>query len=43
MHDNQDAIALYDKLGFARVPVYSVKRKNPINEKLFVGPQPEAR
>jgi len=38
MHDNAEAIALYEKLGFARVPVYCVKNKNPINEKLFVGP-----
>lgn len=38
MHDNTEAIALYRKLGFQRVPVYCVKRKNPINEKLFVGP-----
>ncbi|MGF1610145.1 MAG: N-acetylglutaminylglutamine synthetase [Kiloniellales bacterium] len=43
MHDNKEAIALYKKLGFTRVPVYCVKRKNPINEKLFVGPQPEAK
>ncbi|MGE0610833.1 MAG: N-acetylglutaminylglutamine synthetase [Hyphomicrobiales bacterium] len=41
MHDNAEAIALYDKLGFERVPVYSVKRKNPINETLFIGPAPE--
>jgi GNAT-family acetyltransferase (TIGR03103 family) len=38
MHDNAEAIALYRKLGFQRVPVYCVKHKNPINEKLFVGP-----
>ncbi len=38
MHDNTEAIALYDKLGFERVPVYCLKNKNPINEKLFVGP-----
>ncbi len=38
MHDNAEAIALYGKLGFERVPVYCVKNKNPINEKLFVGP-----
>jgi GNAT-family acetyltransferase (TIGR03103 family) len=38
MHDNAEAIALYRKLGFERVPVYCVKHKNPINEKLFVGP-----
>ena len=37
MHDNEQAIALYKKLGFRRVPVYAIKRKNPINEKLFVG------
>ncbi|MEX0591988.1 MAG: N-acetylglutaminylglutamine synthetase [Nitriliruptoraceae bacterium] len=35
VHDNQPAIALYEKLGFERVPVYCVKRKNPINERLF--------
>jgi GNAT-family acetyltransferase (TIGR03103 family) len=35
MHDNAEAIALYEKLGFQRVPVFCVKRKNPINEPLF--------
>ncbi len=43
MHDNGMAIALYRKLGFAQVPVYAVKKKNPINEKLFIGPAPEAK
>jgi GNAT-family acetyltransferase (TIGR03103 family) len=38
LHDNEQAIALYEKLGFRRVPVFAVKRKNPINEKLFAGP-----
>ena len=38
MHDNEQAIALYEKLGFRRVPVFAVKRKNPINERLFTGP-----
>lgn len=38
LHDNEAAIALYEKLGFRRVPVFAVKRKNPINEKLFAGP-----
>ncbi|MDF1586021.1 N-acetylglutaminylglutamine synthetase [Marinimicrococcus flavescens] len=42
MHDNEQALALYEKLGFVRVPFFSVKRKNPINEKLFVGEPPEA-
>jgi GNAT-family acetyltransferase (TIGR03103 family) len=35
VHDNQPAIALYEKLGFVRVPVFCVKRKNPINEPLY--------
>ena len=38
LHDNEQAIALYDKLGFRRVPYFAVKRKNPINEPLFAGP-----
>ncbi|ABC22788.1 N-acetylglutaminylglutamine synthetase [Rhodospirillum rubrum] len=43
MHDNDQAIALYDKLGFERVDFFTMKRKNPINERLFTGPAPEAR
>ncbi len=42
LHDNAQAIALYEKLGFSRVPFFAVKRKNQINEKLFAGPPPEA-
>lgn len=38
VHDNDGAIALYEKLGFQRVPVYCVKRKNEINEPLFTPP-----
>jgi len=38
MHDNEAVIRLYEKMGFERVPVFSVKRKNAINEPLFVGP-----
>ncbi|MDV3125233.1 N-acetylglutaminylglutamine synthetase [Mycobacterium sp. 21AC1] len=37
-HDNTAAIALYEKLGFHRVPVLAVKRKNAINEPLFTHP-----
>ncbi len=40
LHDNAGAIALYDKLGFVRQPLFAVKRKNPINERLFVGNDP---
>lgn len=42
MHDNTQAIRLYEDMGFERVPVFCVKRKNPINEKLFIGPKPDA-
>lgn len=41
LHDNEQAIALYEKLGFVRVPVFCVKHKSPINEALFIGPAPE--
>lgn len=37
MHDNAEAIGLYEKLGFERVPVFCIKKKNPINEPLFIG------
>jgi GNAT-family acetyltransferase (TIGR03103 family) len=40
LHDNHGAIALYEKLGFDRVPLFAVKRRNPINERLFVGHDP---
>lgn len=39
IHDNEQAIALYEKLGFKRVPYFTIKRKNPINENLFTGPE----
>lgn len=42
IHDNTQAIGLYEKLGFRRVPVFAIKRKNPFNEKLFTGEAPEA-
>ena len=35
LHDNKQAIALYEKLGFRRAPVFAVKRKNVINEGLY--------
>lgn len=43
LHDNEGAIALYQKLGFRRVPVFCIKHKNPVNEKLFMGPAPEEK
>lgn len=39
MHDNEAVIRLYEQMGFERVPVFSLKRKNAINEPLFVGPE----
>src|SRR6185312_3360355 len=41
VHDNSTAIALYEKLGFQRVPVLCIKRKNAINEPLFTAAVPE--
>jgi GNAT-family acetyltransferase (TIGR03103 family) len=43
MHDNAQAIALYDKLGFRRVPIFCVKKRNPINEPLFIPPTAEKK
>jgi hypothetical protein len=39
MYDNEAVIRLYEDMGFERVPVFSLKRKNAINEPLFVGPE----
>lgn len=41
LHDNEQAISLYEKLGFERVSFFTVKRKNPINETLYTGPEIE--
>lgn len=43
MHDNEQATQLYRKLGFEQIPVYCLKKKNPINERLFIGPAPEEK
>ncbi|MCC5987354.1 MAG: N-acetylglutaminylglutamine synthetase [Pararhodobacter sp.] len=40
LHDNEQAIALYEKLGFRRVQVFAVKRRNVINEKLYTSAPP---
>ncbi|MTW21159.1 N-acetylglutaminylglutamine synthetase [Allochromatium palmeri] len=42
MHDNSNAIRLYRKLGFERIPAFALKNKNAFNEPLFIGRQPEA-
>jgi GNAT-family acetyltransferase (TIGR03103 family) len=41
LHDNEQAIALYEKLGFHRVVIFALKHKNPYNEPLFIAPAPE--
>lgn len=43
MHDNQQAISLYEKLGFFRVPIFSLKRRNSFNEPLYVAHPQEER
>ena len=43
MHNNTEAVRLYEKLGFKRVPVFCLKHKNPINEPLFVSPAPDEK
>ncbi|WP_166039050.1 N-acetylglutaminylglutamine synthetase [Sphingosinicella sp. YJ22] len=40
MHDNEGAIALYEKLGFHRLAFFTIKRRNIINERLFAGHDP---
>ena len=42
MHDNRLAKNLYAKLGFRNLPTFAIKRKNGINQKLFLGPGPQA-
>lgn len=40
LHDNEQAKGLYAKLGFRELQTFSIKRKNGINEALFLGPGP---
>lgn len=42
MQDNAEASALYEKIGFVRIPVFSVKCRNRINERLYAGSNPAA-
>lgn len=41
MHDNRQAIRLYEHLGFERINVFAIKTKNIYNEPLFIGEQAE--
>lgn len=42
LHDNTQAKRLYAKLGFRELQTFSIKRKNGINQTLFIGPGPES-
>ena len=42
LHDNAHAKSLYAKLGFRTLSTFAIKRKNGINQLLFLGPGPEA-
>ncbi len=42
LHDNHLAKALYAKLGFRDLPTFAIKRRNGINQALFLGPGPAA-
>ena len=43
MHNNREAIRLYERLKFERITVFTVKNKNSFNEPLFIGTQPEEK
>jgi GNAT-family acetyltransferase (TIGR03103 family) len=43
MHDNREAIRLYERLKFERINVFTVKNKNSFNEPLFIGTQPQEK
>ncbi|MEJ2681447.1 MAG: N-acetylglutaminylglutamine synthetase [Gammaproteobacteria bacterium] len=38
LHDNREAQCLYKRLGFKKLPTFSIKNKNAFNENLFIGP-----
>ena len=42
LHDNDQAKRLYAKLGFRPLQTFSIKRKNGINQPLFLGPGPHS-
>lgn len=41
LHGNVQAKALYQKLGFTRIQSFVLKKKNGVNEALYLGPRPE--
>ena len=43
IHNNREAIRLYERLKFKRINAFAVKNKNSFNEPLFIGAQPQER
>ncbi len=43
IHSNRAAIRLYEHLKFERINTFTVKKKNPFNEPLFIGDQPQEK
>jgi len=43
IHNNREAIRLYERLKFKRINAFAVKNKNSYNEPLFIGTQPQER
>jgi len=43
MHNNREAIRLYERLKFERINTFTVKNKNSFNEPLFIGTPPEEK
>jgi GNAT-family acetyltransferase (TIGR03103 family) len=43
IHNNREAIRLYERLKFKRINVFTVKNKNSFNEPLFIGAQPQEK
>lgn len=41
MHDNIAVIRLYEQMGFVRVPAFCIKRRNAINQDLYIGERVE--
>src|SRR3546814_7677842 len=39
MHENLQAMAFYERLGFRRIQAFTVKRRNSSNERLYTGPE----
>jgi len=43
IHNNREAIRLYERLKFKRINTFTVKTRNSFNEPLFIGEQPQEK